>query len=106
MSVSRSEQLQMEVTSQSGLTLDAQVIFSTTYNRYLSPHTSMDAQQFSQFLQLAGGSQGHAILYLLPTKDLSELLEPEYSCLAKLCGSNIPHHSHVLTSSFSCSLCC
>ncbi len=64
------------------------MVFSSSYELYLSPHTTMNAQQFSEFLQQAGGSQGHAVLYLLPIPDLSDLLEPEYSCLAKLSESN------------------
>ncbi len=83
----RSEQLQSEVRSQSGISVENQVVFSASYAPYLSPHTSMEPEQFSEFLQRAGGSEGHALVYLLPVSDLNDLLEPEYGCLAKLSES-------------------
>ena len=80
----RSEQLTAEIASQSGIPAQGQVVFSTNYDLYLSQHTTMTPQQFSEFLQLAGGAQGHALLYLLPIPDISDVMEPEYRTLAKL----------------------
>ena len=80
----RAEQLVSEIHGQSGVPAESQVVFSTTSDLYLSPHTSMTPQQFSDFVEKAGGPQGHVVVYLLPSKNLVELVEPDYSCLAKL----------------------
>ena len=83
--VPRPEQLTMEITGQSGISPDGQVVFSGNSPHSLSAHTNLTQQQFSEFLEMAGGTRGHALLHLLPIPQLqSEKLQPDYSCLAKL----------------------
>jgi len=75
----------MEITGQSAIPPDGQVVFSGNSPYSISAHTHLTQQQFSEFLQRAGGTRGHAILHLLPIPQLrSEKLQPDYSSLAKL----------------------
>ena len=75
----------MEITGQSAIPPDGQVVFSSNSPYSISAHTHLTQQQFSEFLQRAGGTRGHAILHLLPIPQLQcEKLQPDYSCLAQL----------------------
>ena len=86
--VCRAEQLNVEVFGQFGIPPDGQVVFSSSSVYYLSSHTHLTPQQFSELLDGAGGKQGHAILYLLPIPQVqSEKLQPDFSCLSKLSES-------------------
>ena len=92
--ICRAEQLNVEVFGQFGIPPDGQVVFSSSSMHYLSSHTRLTPQQFSELLDGAGGKQGHAILYLLPIPQVqSEKLQPDFSCLSKLSESARPPHS-------------
>ena len=86
--VCRAEQLNVEVFGQFGIPPGGQVVFSSSSVYYLSSHTRLTPQQFSELLDGAGGKRGHAILYLLPIPQVqSEKLQPDFSCLSKLSES-------------------
>lgn len=82
------EQLTVEIFGNFGVPADGQVVFSSSSVHYLSSHTRLMPQQFSELLEGAGGKQGHAVLYLLPIPQVqSEKLQPDFSCLSKLSES-------------------
>ena len=62
-----------------------QVLFSRSSSHYISPNESISHDQFVELLEHAGGSKGHAKLYLLPVQQLQQtMVEPDTSCFSLL----------------------
>ena len=79
------ESLSEEVASCTHVPREHQVLFSNSSKYFISPHTALSPEHFSQLLEESGGSRGHAKLYLLPVNLVeSDTLTPDYSCLAGL----------------------
>lgn len=66
------------------------VIFSTKSRHYITGQTQLNQKQFQELLDEAGGSEGHAFLYLLPVTQLSpDKVTSDFSCLAPLSESTM-----------------
>ena len=63
----------------------AQVLFSNASPLFLSPGQALSQQQFSELLNAAGGSRGHAVLYVLPINHvLKEQVVADQRCFTLL----------------------
>ena len=64
------------------------VLFSTKTRFYITGQNVLTPQQFKELLNDAGGTEGHALLYLLPITQLSpDKVMSDYSCIAPLSES-------------------
>ena len=64
------------------------VLFSTKNRFYIAGHNTLTPQQFRELLDDAGGTEGHALLYLLPVTQLSpDKVMSDFSCIAPLSKS-------------------
>ena len=63
----------------------SQVIFSTASSHYISPLETISQGQLVELLNKAGGSEGHAKLYLLPIQEsLQTSVVPDLICFTPL----------------------
>jgi hypothetical protein len=80
------EDLCERIMSTFNVPMEDQIVFSAQSDLHISKYSQLTQNDFNLFLNRAGGSQGHAILYLLPMNHINaKLIEPDYGVMAKLC---------------------
>ncbi|XP_003387126.1 PREDICTED: inhibitor of nuclear factor kappa-B kinase subunit beta-like [Amphimedon queenslandica] len=79
------EDLMNDIELAAGTPVEHQVIFSSQSDIYISKNSNTSQNDFNLFMNRAGGSQGHAVIYFIPVNEVTaDLLEPDYGALAKL----------------------
>lgn len=83
MFASRYPQFMAEILGHFGLQSEEHLMFSAASNTPLLD-LPVSREEFTDFLAKSHGSEGHPVLHLLPIKELSERVQPDCRCLAKL----------------------
>jgi hypothetical protein len=94
------EDLCERIMSTFNVPMEDQIVFSAQSDLHISKYSQLTQNDFNLFLNRAGGSQGHAILYLLPMNHINaKLIEPDYGVMAKLyyCVENRANCVHLIT---------
>ena len=64
---------------------EEQIIFSTACPHFIASYKTLSTSEFEELLERAGGSHGHAKLYVLPIQQLKETdCNPDTSCFEPL----------------------